>query len=270
MGPPACAPGRHRQQGGPARSRRRTAHPARPGGRPRAGTVERSADRPSTVLLTSAAPTPDLADRSGPGSRTGSRPRPSCGHRWRRPPSRWSTGLAREAGVDPRGPSTPFLDARARDGRDRRGDRRGPASGRPARTRAPGRGGDPCPCPGARHRADGSHHLPALPGVRARDERRRSRRLPRSLAGSRPADPRGRGDPGRPVRATARGQPGGPPAPCRGRRTDRAAPRPRAGRRQGDRRSRSARATDEPLVAVHRLPPDARHGRHRARPWRGS
>ena len=118
------------------------------------------------VLLTSAAPTPDLGGppdvARGRGRGQGRRAGTGGGDRGRAgPPPRAGSRRRSARAVDPV-PRRPGAH-----GRDRRGDRRGPASGRPARTRAPGRGGDPCPCPGARHRADGSHHLPALPGIRA-------------------------------------------------------------------------------------------------------
>ena len=187
--------------GGSGATWRRTSAPARSSGRRIA---------PSTSLLTSAAPT---ARHRRPAEVAGGRGRGQgrrARHRSRRPRSRSVHRLAREAGIDPRGPSTPFLDARARtaaiDGAtaavlravDLPGLERQAEAATRARARARGTG------PMGRvtsllYRASGRE-----------TQRRRSRRLPRSLAGPWPADARGRGDPGRPVGAAACGQPGGP------------------------------------------------------------
>ena len=155
------------------RCRRRAADPAATWSRPRAGTVGRSAGRRCDGACLDAARVGRRRRPRGPsrrGSRMGSRPRPSSGHAWRRPPSTLVPGLAREAGIDPRGPSTPVPRRRGRErprstdataavlravdlpGLERQAD---------AATRARARA--------SRHRADGPHHLAALPGLRPGD-----------------------------------------------------------------------------------------------------
>ena len=159
MGRPACAPGRDRQQGRPARSRRRAAHPARPGVRPRAGTVsDRRIDRrrPPHECCPDARPgdPPEVARGRGRGQGRG------AGHRWRRPRSRWSTGsrgrpASIRAGRRPRS-STPGRARPRSTGRPTRSCERSTCRDSSARARrrpvpvpgraAPGRWGASPPC----------------------------------------------------------------------------------------------------------------------------
>ena len=173
------------------------------------------------VLLTSRGARRRTSLACGTGWPTGSRPRPSCGHTWRRPPSTLVHRLAREAGIDPTRP----VDAVPR--RARR-DRRRSTEATAAVLRAvdlPGLERQAEAATRARARARGTGPMGRITSLLYRasgreTQRRRSRRLPRSLARPWSADAGGRGDPGRPVRAAACGQPGGPTPPCRGRGTD--------------------------------------------------
>ena len=151
-----------------------------------------------------------MAGRGRRGQARGPRPR---GHHDRgrgdraRPRSR--RGLDREGQAVPRRGDAA--------GHERPGHRRGAAGGRPARSRAPGRSGDPCPRPCEGRRAAGRHHLADLPLVGAPGAGRRSGRIPGPLArawlarsGAR--DPARRGRRAAPGRATRRSAPRSPRA----------------------------------------------------------
>ena len=187
--------------------------------------------------------------------RRGQAGRPSArGHLDRRRGDR--TRQRGRRGLDREGQAVPRRGVAA--GHERPCHRRGAARGRPARRRAPGRGGDPCPRPRQGSRAACRDHLADLSVVGPAGAGRRSGRVPGPLARAWLARAGARG----PARRGRGAAPGGPTRRPRLARHEHGAEvrrdEPRTSRGPGDRRARDGRA-DEPRLDGHRAAPDPCH-----------